>query len=142
VADTKLYDSTTLIMSRHCQSSVGEGQLLHSSSTTAVLLPPSSLCILSVPEYKTVELQARPLSSNEPSLCFGRRNSEKCAYPLLSYTEKHTLCHVQHLIFTHFLFKIIHNQYFQNNSLQLTKFHSTLRAFLHADLKYEIIVTE
>jgi hypothetical protein len=142
VADTTLYNSTTLLLSRHCQSSVGGGHFLHSSSSTAVLLQPSGLCILFVPEYKTVELQRRLLSSNEPSLCFGRRNFEKCAYPPLTYIEKHTLCHVQQLIFTYFLFKIIYNQCFQKISLQLTKFHSTLRAFLHADLMYEIIVTE
>jgi hypothetical protein len=130
-----MYNRTALLLYRHCQSSIGRGHLLHPSSSTVVLLPPSGLCILSVPKYKTVELQRRPLSSNETSLRFGRRNFEKCVYPLLSYTEKPTLCHVQHLIFTHFLFKIIYNECFQKISLQLTKFQSTLRAFLHADLK-------
>jgi len=73
---------------------------------------------------------------------FLERDFEKCAYPVFTYTEKPAWCHVRHLKFTHFLLKMICNQCFRKLSLQVTKFQSTLRAFLHNNLTYEVTDTE
>ena len=72
---------------------------------------------------------------------FGAELWEVCLTCTHVYWEPYLMSPETSQIYTLY-FKIIYNQSFRKISLQLTKFRSTLRAFLHNNLTYEIIVTE